>query len=474
MSRTPDTTLAEGMQVGANLRLVRLLGQGGMGSVWLADHLTLQTQVAIKFVATEGADSSVFERFRREATAAAQLKHPHVIQVFDHGVTENGQPYIVMELLEGEDLATRLGRVGRLAPAEAVSVIGQAAKALSKAHASGIVHRDIKPENIFLSEIDGEVFVKVLDFGIAKSDDHKAKGLTSSGALIGTPYYMSPEQARSSKDVDHRADLWSLSVVAYHCLTGVRPFDGETLASVFVAIDRGIYSPPSGMVRALPASVDSWFAKALNHHPSCRFGSAKELARTFADAVEDKHFDGTAPPLRGDMPSRDFSDVSSVGEPGVQPPTLGGTAASAASAATSASRGLPPRRLMAAVGVLFLVTVAITIGVMRLTGASGDAPTSLASQTPAISLEPSAEVPPATAAAPPTASEESVDPATLPVASVPAASAATSAAPLVPVRPTPTPGGKSKSEKKHEPATPPPPTPAPSPPPARTSENFGF
>ena len=470
MSRTPDTTLAEGMQVGANLRLVRLLGRGGMGCVWLADHLTLQTQVAIKFITSNDVEGAAFERFRREATAAAQLKHPHVIQVFDHGVTDDGQPYIVMELLEGEDLSTRLARVRRLSPEETVTIIGQAAKALSKAHVSGIVHRDIKPENIFLSEIDGEVFVKVLDFGIAKSDDHKSKGLTSSGALVGTPYYMSPEQARSSKDVDHRADLWSLSVVAYHCLTGVRPFDGETLASVFIAIDRGTYNAPSGMVPTLPASVDGWFEKALHHHPSSRFGSAKELARTLAQAVDGNRVEGTAPPLRADMASQDFSDVSSVGEPGVQPPTLGGTAASAA---TSAPRGLPPRHLMAAVGVLFLVTVAATIGVMQLSGLS-EAPAESTSETAAIGLEPSAETPTAPAVVPPVASENSLEPSTLPVASVPAASASSSisAMPLrhapPPVRPPPPPGKKSKSEKNNEPAVP------PSPPPVTTAENFGF
>src|SRR5262245_36259448 len=151
------------------LRLVRPLGQGAMGSVWVADHLTLTTQVAVKLMASSHPqDAEAMARFQREAAAAARIKHPHVAQVFDHGVTAEGAPYIVMELLEGEALKQRVQRYGALPLHEVVLIVRQTAKALARAHQLGIVHRDIKPENLFLIAVDDELFVKVVDFGIAK------------------------------------------------------------------------------------------------------------------------------------------------------------------------------------------------------------------------------------------------------------------------------------------------------------------
>src|SRR5262245_31536554 len=188
--------LAAGAMVSPSVRLVRLLGKGGMGSVWVAEHLTLKTLVAVKFMAENFAQSpGAVARFEREAVAAAQIKSPHVVQVFDHGVDESGVPYIVMELMEGEDLAHRLAAVGHLSPMQTAQIVGQVCKALSKAHAAQIVHRDIKADNIFLVQSDDDVFVKVLDFGIAKRhDDAPSSHLTSTGAVVGTPHTMSPEQ----------------------------------------------------------------------------------------------------------------------------------------------------------------------------------------------------------------------------------------------------------------------------------------
>src|SRR5262249_55987690 len=148
-------------------------------------------------------------------------------------------------------------------------------------HVLGIVHRDIKPENIFLTEIDGELVVKLLDFGIAKQTQAAGFGVTSTGAMVGTPYYMSPEQLVSAKGVDARSDLWSLGVVAYHCLTGARPFDGETLGGIIIAIERGIYPPASGATGLSPA-IDGWFARAMSRDPTGRFASAKEMAEGLA------------------------------------------------------------------------------------------------------------------------------------------------------------------------------------------------
>jgi serine/threonine-protein kinase len=250
-----------------------------MGSVWIADHLALGTQVAVKFMSAACAEEAeLAERFRREAMAAAQIKSPHVAQVFDHGIAADGAPYIVMELLEGETLRGRMLRPRRMSPAEVARVVGQVAKALGRAHQLGIVHRDIKPDNIFLLDVDGDLFVKVLDFGVAKQAVDGNLGMTSTGSILGTPLYMSPEQLLSAKHVDHRADLWALAVVTYHALTGQLPFTGETLGALSVAVHAGVFTPPSAHRPEISPEVDAWMARALARAPEERFGSAKEMA----------------------------------------------------------------------------------------------------------------------------------------------------------------------------------------------------
>ncbi|HSO00291.1 MAG TPA: protein kinase, partial [Candidatus Nanopelagicales bacterium] len=274
-----------GQQITATLRLVRLLGKGGMGSVWVADHLGIGTQVAVKFIAKQLLEDGPYvQRFRREAMAAAQIKSPHVAQVFDHGVTADGTPYIAMELLEGELLGKRLKRLGQLGLRETAMIVTQVAKALTRAHQLGIVHRDIKPDNIFLTDVDGEVIVKVIDFGVAKQSDEDV-GMTTTGSMVGTPLYMSPEQLFSAKHVDPRSDLWSLAVVAYHAMTGRVPFSGDTLGSLSVAVHTGVYAPPSTRVQGIPPAVDAWFQRALQREPANRFQSARELAETLERAV---------------------------------------------------------------------------------------------------------------------------------------------------------------------------------------------
>ena len=205
--RLDDLQLTEGLRVADRFRLVRLLGQGGMGSVWLADHLALDIPCAIKFIDREPNSADARRRFEREAKAAAQLRGQHVVQILDHGVWE-GVPYIAMEYLEGEDLAARLERLGRLAHGQTARIIAQVAKGLGRAHAAGIVHRDLKPENIFLTKDGDDDVVKVLDFGIAKrSQTSLSEAGTKTGSLLGTPFHMSPEQARGVKGIDHRSDL---------------------------------------------------------------------------------------------------------------------------------------------------------------------------------------------------------------------------------------------------------------------------
>jgi serine/threonine protein kinase len=278
------------MLVTPKLRLVRQLGSGGMGAVWLADHLGLNTQVVVKFVSDKLVWSSeAVARFAREASAASQVKSPHVVQMLDHGVMETGIPYIVMELLEGHDLADHLTPAG-LPPREVVPIITQLARALTRAHERGIVHRDIKPSNVFLCEMGGgELFVKLLDFGVAKHEAATKPGEeTRTGALIGSPFYMSPEQLVGDKSVDFRSDLWSLGVLAFEALTGARPFRGDTIGALTMQVHTEPLPRPSQKNPALPPAIDGWFLKACARDPAARFGGAKELAAALARALDEE------------------------------------------------------------------------------------------------------------------------------------------------------------------------------------------
>ncbi|MEQ9322973.1 MAG: serine/threonine-protein kinase, partial [Polyangiaceae bacterium] len=283
--------LAPGTPVTDSVRLVEPLGEGGMASVWIAEHTSLRTKVAVKFISKEllDEDSSMAERFAREASMSAQIKSPYVVQTFDHGVMPDGQPYIVMELLEGESLDHHLVRETILSLEMTNQVVSQTAKALSKAHKLGIVHRDIKPDNLFMTWEDEDLFVKVLDFGVAKRTNlPKADSVTGTGMMVGTPEFMSPEQVLSAKSVDLRADLWALAVVAYRCLTGRVPFQGETLGSLCVAIAGGQFTSPTELRPDLPSAVDRWFVRGLAVEADDRFGSARELAQSLSMALVGK------------------------------------------------------------------------------------------------------------------------------------------------------------------------------------------
>jgi serine/threonine-protein kinase len=265
----PAMTLAAGARVSKSLVLVRLLGRGGMGSVWVARHEGLDRDVAVKFVSDElrrSGDDAVLARFSREAKLAAKIDSPHVVRVFDHGETDDGVPFIVMELLRGESLAERLARDARLSPRALADVVRQVARGLEDAHALGVVHRDIKPQNIFFaSAADGTETVKIVDFGIAKSDavTDAASSATSSGVIVGTPQYMSPEQLMRAGSPDRSADVWALAVVAYESLVGRPPFVGETLAATLVAITKSELEPPSSAVPGRPGGVDAFFGRAF-------------------------------------------------------------------------------------------------------------------------------------------------------------------------------------------------------------------
>ncbi len=345
-------SLSPGQLVTSNVRLVQKLGEGGMGAVWVADHLTLHTRVAVKFMSQQLAmDGAANARFSREAAAAAQIKSPHVVQSYDHGVTAEGTSFIVMELLEGEDLGERIKGQGPLAMRDTGEILAQCCKALARAHALGIVHRDIKPDNIFLLSTEEDLFVKILDFGIAKISDPAAGfQMTSTGAMMGTPYYMSPEQFVNSKAVDGRADLWSLAVVVYHCLTGRVPFDGDTFPALCIAVDKGEFPPATQVMPALPPQLDAWFAKALSRNPVDRFASARDLAESFHALLGD--------PFAARMSMVSVPDVSPLAVTGIVPevPTFDGAAVTA-----SSPQGRSGFRVAVVLGLSLLLAIAVAV-----------------------------------------------------------------------------------------------------------------
>jgi non-specific serine/threonine protein kinase len=283
------TGIGEGRVVAGRYRLIAHLGRGGMADVWRAEHLALRSDVAVKVIDPLYLTQLDAEtRFLREAQAAAALRSPNIVQVFDYGV-EDGLPYMVMELLEGESLGARLARTGRLPFPEAARLLSQVARAIGKAHQAGIVHRDLKPDNIFLVQSDDGEIAKVLDFGIAKLTALSAIEATSrtvTGLMLGTPAYMSPEQANESEKVDHRSDLWSLGVIAFECVTGRRPFRGRGLGELLVQICSAPIPVPSS-IATVPPEFDAWFARAVARDVDRRFQSAREMADALRDATRE-------------------------------------------------------------------------------------------------------------------------------------------------------------------------------------------
>ncbi len=272
---------AVGQLVASRYRLDEPLGSGAAAEVWRAFDENLQAPVAIKLLDPSFAGSTVAKRFIREARAAAQLRSLHVVQILDHG-EDATTAYITMELLDGETLADRLDRVERLAPQKTVKVVQDVAKATTKAHEAGIVHRDLKPANVFLvaGEEGDDELAKVFDFGIAKvqpTEGVAMTGATKAGTLLGTPSYMSPEQA-SGAPVDHRTDLYALGILTFECLTGRLPFDTDEMSEILSLVAYGKLKRPSSMMPGLPRAFDAWFAKATCFKPEGRFESARDLA----------------------------------------------------------------------------------------------------------------------------------------------------------------------------------------------------
>lgn len=277
----------EGKVLAGRYRLQSQLGEGGFGTVWRAEQLVLGATVAVKLIdLTIARQTGALDRFLREAQAAATLRSPHVVQVLDYGV-DGDQPFIAMELLEGETLADRLERLGRLAPSEALRIVTHVSRAITRAHECNIVHRDLKPDNVFLVRNEDEEVAKVLDFGVAKIQNPEWVEIstqTRTGSLVGTPHYMSPEQVQGNKTVDFRSDLWSLAVMAFEMFTGERPFVGNALGDLVLQICVRDITPPSHLA-PVPVGFDEWFFKAAERDPDSRFQSARDLAQALREVV---------------------------------------------------------------------------------------------------------------------------------------------------------------------------------------------
>jgi serine/threonine-protein kinase len=394
-----------GHVVAGKYRLQRLIAEGGMGEIWQAHHLQLDAPVAVKFMdPTLVASPAARERFAREARAAAKIQSPHVVHISDHGL-DGDTPYIVMELMEGEDLDSRLMR-GSLPLDVAEQVVVQASRGLRKAHEAGIVHRDLKPANLFLSGDSDEWILKIVDFGVAKargahalppmppSNPGRGRGqadFTQTGIVLGSPQYMSPEQARGFKDVDHRADVWALASIMFRALTGRRLYENLSAYEALAQLVHKKPPVPSELVPGLPAPLGAFFDRALHRDQGQRFDSARELAKAFSAAVAQVKKSADQSSITGATVSNAPPSMPLLSTP---PPT-------------SPARTSRPARWAMLGGALVLVT-AVSVAALMLGRSEGPAMQATEGLSRLVVLDEDADSEPATRGE---AAEVEVDPA---------------------------------------------------------------
>ena len=262
----------------SRFRFVRKLGEGGMSTVWMAENIRVRKRVAIKLMHPEYArNPRTLHRFQNEATAAGRIGNPHICDILDFGESPLG-PYMVMEMLQGQSFAELLESQGRIEPPLAVLIICEALKGLMAAHAAGIIHRDLKPENVFLHEPEpGRMLVKLMDFGISKFTEDTGGGRTGANVVMGTPEYMSPEQAAGAANVDARTDIWAMGVMLYRAIGGIEPFRGKTMAALLLALSTDEHAPLSQHVPELAPGLVAVVDRCLAKDPQYRFATAAEL-----------------------------------------------------------------------------------------------------------------------------------------------------------------------------------------------------
>jgi serine/threonine protein kinase len=319
MVDTPGTYT--GRKLGDRYELLRTLGMGGMGEVYLGRHIGVGRNVAVKILRSVFTrDEQIVKRFYREAQAAASVKHKNIVDILDVGVSDLDDPYIVMEYLEGESLGELLLRVGPIDLCAACAVMEPALEALQAAHDAGVVHRDLKPDNIFIvRNKKGPPEIKLIDFGISKfTTADKETRLTADGSLLGTPSYMSPEQSRGLRNIDGRADVYAMGVIMYEMLSGELPFDGDNYNAILIASLTEPPKPPSQAYAGFPFVAESIVMKALEKSRARRFESAKEMLDTLRE-LED--FEGRAQSLQ--LATRNMKNLGiAIGDLGYDTTTL--------------------------------------------------------------------------------------------------------------------------------------------------------
>jgi serine/threonine protein kinase len=470
--------LIEGSTLAGKYRIDRLLGAGGMCFVYEAEHLNLKQALALKVLKPEYAkDATAVARFAQEAQSAAGLRSPNVARVYDVDKTSDGQPFITMELLVGNDLGTELQRRYSLPMELAVDYVRQASQGIAEAHAMGIVHRDLKPENLFLSEL-GEMterrLLKILDFGIAKNVTETSRKLTAPDAVFGTVDYMSPEQIRSASTVDHRTDIWSLGVILFELLTGRTPYVGDA-RSVIAQIVSDPIVPPSRYVPTLPPELVAVVMKALAKDPDQRYQSAQELRHALTPFMEGTEsitsLLARIPPTS--IPRRkppQFGDVSGISRAPDSSREPRGTNLSFET--PGISKGWTKNITVPAVGIALLFSVAVLIKIARsankparqpITMQAVEAPVAPPPPMPTVLLPPTTQT---SYAPPPTIG---LVPLTAPAPPAPVTEAATSPQassekPEKPEKkPKPKPHHKDPPAAQTEKPEKPPPAPAPDP-----------
>lgn len=300
--------LAPGAVVGKDFRIIRQLGAGSTSSVWEAEHLRLGGRVAIKFLSSLSVEDPILrQRFIREARAVCKVRSQHIVQITDQGLS-HGRPYLVMELLDGEDLGRLLARRARLSLIQATDITEQLCRGLDKAHRAGFVHRDIKPENVFvIHEPDGGQYIKLLDFGIVKQLGVQSLELTQDDWILGTAHYLSPEQITAPGAVDARADVWAVGVLLYRMLVGRVPFGGDrpqNMPELCKAIVAGQYDPPSRILSELGVDLDDWFQRALAVDRDARFESVRAASTALGEITRGKSSGVIARQRRAGAPAR--------------------------------------------------------------------------------------------------------------------------------------------------------------------------
>lgn len=299
MSNPPTGQDLAGTVLAGKFRLLSKLGEGGMSTVWRAENLFVKKTVAVKLMHPEYArNPRTLDRFRNEATSAGRIGNAHICDILDFGQSELG-PYIIMEMLAGESFADLLERCGRIDPGLAVLIIRQSLRGLSAAHAVGIVHRDLKPENVFLHYPEpNRMVVKLMDFGISKFSEEMGGGKTGANVLMGTPEYMSPEQAEGAANVDARTDIWAMGVMLYRAITGVDPFRSNTLAATLLAVTTKDPPPMEQVLKGVSPELAAVVQACLAKDPNGRYPSSDTLSQALAPF---EAAPGTLPPAEGEV-----------------------------------------------------------------------------------------------------------------------------------------------------------------------------